>query len=341
MTATTFLDGHAAHAEPGHPERPARLEAVRRAIEADPALAALPHLGARPASRTALERVHDPAYLDVLEAFCARGGGALDVDTYATRASFEVACQSVGNLLALVDGVMSGSYSNGFAIARPPGHHARPMQAMGFCLLANASVAARHAQAAHGAERVMIVDLDVHHGNGTQEALYDDPSVLFMSSHQAEIFPGTGHLGETGAGAGEGATVNLPLPAGTSDELAGLYRAVLPALAARFRPDLVLLSFGADAHRLDPLAGLLLSVAGLAEAAGVVQEVAEAHAGGRLVVTLEGGYHPDVLAASVAAVLRRLSDPMAEIVDPFGPTARAGRDLAPLAEAVRQLHGLG
>ena len=340
MTAYSFLKDHAGHAQPGHPERPARLDAVRAAIDADPLLAGLPRLAGLPADRGALERVHAPDYLDLVEAFCERGGGDLDIDTYATPASWRVVRQSVGNLLALVDGVCRGELASGFAIARPPGHHARPMQAMGFCLLSNAAVAARHAQAARGAGRVLIVDLDVHHGNGTQEAFYDDPSVLVVSAHQADIFPGTGHLGETGAGPGEGATVNLPVPGGTGDEVVPFLRDVLAPLAARFAPDLVLCSFGADPHRLDPLGGLAMSVAGLADAVGVVQEVAEQCADGRLVVTLEGGYHPDVLAASVAALLHRLADPTAAVADPFGPTAHPPQDLAPLAEAVRQLHGL-
>jgi len=339
VTAVTFNASHAAHAEPGHPERPARLDAVAEAIAADPALADLVRLDAPPAPREALEAIHPPEYLDLLEAFCAAGGGALDVDTYATPASLDVARQSVGGLLAVVDAVFDRC-NNGFAIGRPPGHHARPAQAMGFCLLANAAIAARHAQRAHGAERVLIVDVDVHHGNGTQEAFLDDPSVLFVSSQQENIYPGGGALSEIGVGAGEGFTVNLPLPVGTGDELAGLYRAVLPPLADRFRPDLVLVSFGADTHRLDPLSGLALSVDGLADVVGAIQEVADAHADGRLVLTLEGGYHPAVLAASVAAVLRRLLDPAAEIVDPFGPTCLPPRDLAPLADAVRQRHGL-
>ncbi len=182
----------------------------------------------------------------------------------------------------------------------------------------------------------MIVDLDVHHGNGTEEAFLSDPSVLFVSSHQADIYPGTGAFGDTGVGAGQGATVNLPVPGGTGDELAGLYRAVLPGLAERFRPDLVLLSLGTDAHRLDPLAGLTLSVNGLADCVTVVQEVADAHAGGRVVATLEGGYHVDALAATVAAVAHRFRDPGAEVSDPFGPTTFPAQDLSALAEAVRQ-----
>ena len=345
MTAVSVQAGDAAHAQPGHPERPARLAAVRHAL-ADvlggaAAGADLVRVTGGPATRRALERVHEPTYLDRLEAVCARGGGGLDADTYATPASFDVARQACGDLLGVLNAVMAGQAANGLALGRPPGHHARPAAAMGFCLLSNAAVAARHAQAEHGAERVMIVDLDVHHGNGTEEASFEDPSVLFVSSHQAGLYPGTGALADVGAGAGEGATVNLPVPAGTGDELVALYRDVLPPLAARFRPDLVLLSLGTDAHRLDPLGGLALGVAGLAEAAGVVQEIADAHADGRLVGTLEGGYHVDALAATVVAVLRRFQDPAAEITDPFGPTSRPPQDLGPLAAAVRQLHGLG
>ena len=336
MTVLSIQGGDAAHAQPGHPERPARLAAVRAALDADPALAALPRRAGAPAGRRALERVHAPAYLDRLESLCESGGGPLDPDTYATPASLDVARQSCGNLLAVVDAVMAGDARSGLALGRPPGHHARPTMAMGFCLLSNAAVAARHAQAEHGAERVMIVDLDVHHGNGTEEAFASDPSVLFVSSHQAGIYPGTGALGDVGVGEGAGYTVNLPVPAGTGDELAGLYRAVLPGLAQRFRPDLVLLSLGTDAHRLDPLAGLALSVTGLADCATVVQEAADAWAGGRVVATLEGGYHVDALAATVAAVAHRFLDPGAEVSDPFGPTAFPAHDLSALAEAVRQ-----
>ena len=341
MTAASFAEGHAAHADPGHPERPARLDAIRQRVAADPALAALVPVDAPSASRAALERVHAPDYLDLLETFCDTGGGRLDPDTYATRASYAVARRACGGLVAVADVVLSGDCNNGFAVGRPPGHHARPMQAMGFCLLSHVAVAARHAQAVHGAERVLIVDVDVHHGNGTQEAFYDDPSVLFVSTHQAGLFPGGGRLDETGVGAGQGATVNVPLPAGTDDALVSLYRAVLPPLAARFRPDVVFVSAGFDAHRLDPLGGLACSVAGLVDAIGVCAEVADRWAGGRLVLSLEGGYHADALAACVTGTLRRLLDSTAPVEDPFGPSRIAGPDLGPLTERVRQRHGVG
>ena len=338
MAVLSLLADDAGHAQPGHPERPGRLDAVRAAIDGDDRLRRLDRVGGGAAGREALERVHAPAFLDRIGTMAADGGGRFDADTYVTAASWDVARRACGGLLAVVDAVVGGAGA-GFAVGRPPGHHAPPDRAMGFCLVNHVAVAARHAQAVHGAERVLIVDLDVHHGNGTQDVFFDDGSVLFVSSHQAGIYPGTGALGETGAGTGEGATVNLPLPARTGDGLVGLYRDLLPPLAARFRPDLVLVSAGFDAHRLDPLAGLALSVAGLVDLVGVVQETADAHAA-PLALALEGGYHAGALAASVAGTLRRLLDPAAEVDDPFGPSRLPAPDLAPLAEAVRGLHGL-
>ena len=347
MAVLSLLSDDAGHAQPGHPERPARLDAVRSAVAGDDRLRDLEHVEGGVASREALERVHGPAFLDRVEALSGAGGGHVDADTYVTPASWDVARRACGGLLAVVDAVVAGgaqiagaqTAGAGFAVGRPPGHHAPPDRAMGFCLVNHVAVAARHAQAVHGAERVLVVDVDVHHGNGTQDAFYDDPSVLFVSSHQAGIYPGTGALAETGGGAGAGTTVNLPLPARTDDALVDLYRAVLPPLAARFRPDLVLLSAGFDAHRLDPLAGLSLSVTGLVDLVGVVQGVADAE-GVRLAMTLEGGYHAGALAACVAGTLRRLQDPAAPVDDPFGPSRLPAPDLAPLAEAVRGVHGV-
>lgn len=342
MTVYSLRDDHALHSARGHPERPARLDSVRRAIEADLSLRDLVRMQGDAVRVDTLAHVHSPAYLDALEAFCETGGGMLDVDTYATTASWRVARESCGDLLAIVDRVCAGLADNGFALGRPPGHHARPAQAMGFCLLANAAVAARHAQAVHGVGRVLILDLDVHHGNGTQEVFYDDPNVLFVSSHQADIFPGGGSLTEIGAEAGRGATVNLPVPAGTGDAaMLDLYRQVVLPLADRFDPELVLVSAGYDAHRLDPLGGLALSVAGLTDLVRVAAKIADRHADGRLVLTLEGGYDMDVLAHGVASSLRVLLDPTAEPSDPFGPSRRPGPDLNRLSSALRKVHDLG
>ena len=338
MAVLSPLADDAGHAEPGHPERPARLDAVRARVASDDRLRDLERVEGGTAPREALERVHAPAFLDRIEAMSEGGGGHFDPDTYATAASWDVARRACGGLLAVVDAVVGGAAS-GFAVGRPPGHHAPPDRAMGFCLVNHVAVAARHAQAVHGAERVLVVDLDVHHGNGTQDAFYDDGSVLVVSSHQAGIYPGSGALGETGSGAGAGATANLPLPAQTGDALVGLYQAVLPPLAARFRPDLVLVSAGFDAHRLDPLAGLALSVTGLVDLVGVVQDVADARGAG-LALSLEGGYHAGALAACVAGTLRRLQDPTAPVDDPFGPSRLPAPDLVRLAEAVRAVHGV-
>lgn len=336
-----------AHAEPGHPERPERLHAVRKRLDADPVLAEardagrLVRVDGTEAPREALLRVHTAAHLDGLDALAARGGGHADPDTYVTADSPRIAREACGDLLAAVDHVMDGRARNAFAIGRPPGHHARPSAPMGFCLLSNVAVAARHAQAVHGARRVLVVDIDVHHGNGTEEAFYADPSVVFFSSHQAGLYPGTGRIDDLGEGAGRGATVNLPVPAGTADAgLVGAYRRLLPALAARVRPDLVLLSAGYDAHRLDPLGGLALSVAGITDLVRTVAEVADQHAGGRLVASLEGGYHAEALAHGVASTLRVLLDPSAEASDPFGPTRAPDPDVGPTVDAVARVHGL-
>ena len=352
MTVFTLRSDSDAHAEAGHPERPERRAAIQARLAADPVLVAARETGrlvrieGAEATAEALLRVHTPDHILLLDVLAAQGGGHADADTYVTAASPRIARETCGDLVACVDAVMTGAAVNAFALGRPPGHHARPSTPMGFCLLSNVAVAARHAQAVHGATRVLIVDIDVHHGNGTEEAFYADPDVVFFSSHQGGLYPGTGQTGDIGAGAGRGATVNLPVPAGTDDAgLVGAYRRLLPALAARVRPDLVLLSAGYDAHRLDPLGGLALSVAGLTDVVRVVAEVSDRYAGGRLVACLEGGYHAmaeggGALAHGVASTLRVLLDPAAEATDPFGPARAPGPDVSAVVDAVAGLHGL-
>jgi acetoin utilization deacetylase AcuC-like enzyme len=341
VTVYTLRDDHARHATPGHPERPARLEAVRRRIHADPLLAGLHRIEGAPATREQLLRVHPLAYLDALAALSARGGGMIDADTYATADSWDAATATCGDLLAVTDAVLAGDARNGFAIGRPPGHHATPDRPMGFCLLSNVALAARHAQEVYGVERVLIVDIDVHHGNGTQAVFHADPSVLFFSSHQDDIYPGSGRADDTGDGDGVGTTVNLPVPPGTADAaLLDAYERLLVPLADRFRPDLVLLSAGYDAHRLDPLGGLALSVAGLADLVRLTRGIADRHADGRLVCSLEGGYHLDALGLSVASTLRVLLDADAPADDPLGPSHLPAPSLDALVEQCRAIHGL-
>ena len=346
MTVYTLRTDTRAHAEPGHPERPERTAAIATRLASDPVLTTaqtdgrLVRIAGAEATRDALERVHTHAYLDALDALAVSGGGAWDADTYVTPDSPRVAREACGDLLAVVDAVMGGTARNGFAIGRPPGHHARPSAAMGFCLVSNVAVAARHAQAAWGAQRVLTVDIDVHHGNGTEEAFWEDPSVVTLSMHAAGLYPGTGRAEDVGEGAGRGSVVNLPLPAGTDDAGAVLALSrILPPLAARVQPDLVLLSAGYDAHRLDPLGTFALSVAGLADLVRIVRGVADTYSDGRLVASLEGGYHAEALAYGVTSTLRVMLDPDAEAADPFGPTRTPGPNVDAVVGKVERLLG--
>ncbi|HVV93895.1 MAG TPA: histone deacetylase family protein [Hyphomicrobiales bacterium] len=282
----------------GHPERPERLVAINAALGA-PAFAVLDRATPTPAPVETAELVHDPAYVAALaEARPAEGLVRLDPDTVMSPGSWEAALIGLGAATQAVDAVMTGAAANAFAAVRPPGHHAETSRPMGFCLFNNVAAAARHAQRAHGAGRVAIVDFDVHHGNGTQEIFWDDPSVLYASTHQMPLFPGTGAAGETGAGN----IVNAPLDPGDGSRAfrTRMTGVVLPAVAA-FRPDLIVVSAGFDAHRDDPLANLELDEADFAWITEEILELAARQAGGRVVSLLEGGYDLDALAASAAA----------------------------------------
>lgn len=341
MTAFSFDDTHGGHTQNGHPERPARLQAVRALLQREGLWDAALRCSTPEASRDQLERVHPGAYLDLLDTVTAAGGAQLDPDTYATADSGGIARRAVGGLLAVSDAVLTAECQNGFALVRPPGHHARPFAPMGFCLLANVALAVEHARRVHGVERVLIVDFDVHHANGTQEVFYADPDVLVVSSQQFPLWPNTGALTEVGVEEGVGATVNLPLPAGTTDAaFLGLYRRVVPVLARRHRPDVIFVSAGYDAHYLDPVGGLGLTVTGLTDTMRLLLEIADAECGGRLVAALEGGYHTDALAYSVASAFRAMADPTAPALDPLGVPPQDGPTLHRLTEAVRALHAL-
>ncbi|MCS7081561.1 MAG: histone deacetylase [Bacteroidetes bacterium] len=289
---------------PGHPERPDRLRAILGHLKKGPLWPALEPIQPDPAERAWVERVHPPEYLARLEAFCQAGGGHLDPDTVAGPESLRVALLAAGGVIAACDAVLSGRVRNAFCAVRPPGHHAERARAMGFCLLNNVAIGARYLQHRWGLERMAIVDWDVHHGNGTQEIFYEDPSVLFISLHQHPLYPGTGSRQERGRGPGEGYTLNIPLPPGSDDAVyeRAFLEEVLPALD-RFRPEALLISAGFDAHRLDPLAQQRLSEAGFRRMAELLWDVARRYAGGRLIAVLEGGYHLEALARSVEACL--------------------------------------
>ncbi len=295
------------HVEPaGHPERAERLTAVTDAIDLH--RNRLKVVPARPAESAEILAIHDDAHLSTVEEAARAGAGRLDQDTYVSADSFDVAQLAAGGSVELVHRILAGELDTGFAAVRPPGHHAEADQAMGFCLFNNVAVAARSAQQA-GAERIAIFDWDVHHGNGTQHSFETDPNVFYISSHQFPYYPGSGDFGEAGIGRGEGATLNLPLPAGCGDaEYLGIVqRVVAPALEA-FRPELILVSAGFDAHRDDPLASMNVSGAGYGAMTRVMRELAAELCGGRLAFILEGGYALSGLREGVDALLSALCD---------------------------------
>jgi len=291
---------------PGHPERPERAEALRRVALAW-GLAGHDLREPQPADEAALALVHTPEYVAAIR---ATSGHAvrLDPDTTTSPESYDVACLAAGAVIDGVRHVLATPADPAVAVVRPPGHHAEPARAMGFCLFNSVAVGAAWART-QGLSRVAIVDFDVHHGNGTQAAFYGDPSVLFVSSHQFPYYPGTGAASEIGTGAGTGFTVNLPLEAGAGDaDLDDAYRAVAMPVLDRFQPELVLVSAGFDAHHDDPLGGCRMTPAGFANLARLIDGVAWRHAGGRVVYVTEGGYSLEGLTTSLDAVLGVLAD---------------------------------
>jgi len=294
----------------GHPERPDRLVAIREALDAAGLTARCRRIEPVSAMSESLERLHDVDYIARVEQACASGEHYLDsMDVAICPESAGIARLAAGSLVALCDEVMEGRADRGFAVVRPPGHHAERDLAMGFCLFNNVAIAARHLIEVHGLSRVMIVDWDVHHGNGSQHAFDESAQVFFFSLHQYPLYPGTGRRSEVGRGPGEGTTLNCPLPPGSGDDafLAAL-RDEMASAADRFRPEFLLVSAGFDAHGADPLAQLEVTTQAYAEATRIVTEVADRHASGRLVSTLEGGYDLTALAESAEAHLRTLLD---------------------------------
>jgi acetoin utilization deacetylase AcuC-like enzyme len=294
----------------GHPERPARVDAVIQGLHRSGLLEHCHVIAPRPASEAELLRCHTPGYLERVREDVEAGRDDLSTgDTAIGPGSEAVARLAAGGVLAAVEAVMAGRVRNAFAVVRPPGHHAGPSRGMGFCLYNNVAIAARDLQAMHGIGRVLIVDWDVHHGNGTQEIFWSDPSVLVFGSHQCPLYPGSGEVRERGGAAGEGFTVNLPVPPGTcGDDLVALWRRELPVAAAAFEPDFVLVSAGFDAHRRDPLGDLGLGDDHFAALTRLVVEVAERHCEGRLVSALEGGYDLEALASAGAAHVAALME---------------------------------
>jgi acetoin utilization deacetylase AcuC-like enzyme len=301
----------------GFPERPERLTAIVKRLKEKGLLAKLVELKPAADPLEWIAAVHAPAYIERVKKASAACGDAIDHldtgDCPISARTYDAAVAAAGGALAAADAVMEGRVRNAFCAVRPPGHHALRDRAMGFCFFGNAAIAARYLQKKHGVARVLIADWDVHHGNGTQAAFYEDPAVFYFSAHRSPFYPGSGDASERGAGKGEGTTLNVPLPAGAGDaEIRKAFEEKLKPAALAFKPDFVLVSAGFDAHRDDPLGGLSVTAEGYAALTRIVREIAETCCGGRLVSFLEGGYNLEALADSVEAHVRVLMETSAD-----------------------------
>ncbi len=323
----------------GHPESPDRLRVIHDLIDRE--FSDLPLISPRLASESELALVHDVYYIQAVARTEGKAHSQLDADTGLSARSYEIARLAAGGLLQAVDALLAPNSelpsvnsklstpnsqlltpNSIFAFVRPPGHHAEADRAMGFCLFNNVAIAAAYAKRKFGLERVLIVDWDLHHGNGTQHAFYDDPSVLYFSSHQYPYYPGSGHADQVGSGAGEGFTVNAPLPHGFGDaEYLRVYSEVLKPVALEYRPELVLVSAGFDPYMKDPLGGMRMTGAGFGALTALVREIAEKTCNGRVLLTLEGGYNPEGLRDGVRAVINAFTGTPRTMQAPVAPAA--------------------
>ncbi len=321
------------HTKHHHPENNARIAGILPALERFRLLDDLVVVGAEPAVTDQLRRVHTQGLIDFVKNISYQGGGILDGgDTYATPSSYDLARLAAGSCCLAVDHIMNGRARNGFALVRPPGHHAEIDQAGGFCLFNNVAVAARHAQAAHEAKRVFILDFDVHHGNGTQNIFYEDESVFFVSMHLYAPFfyPGIGGIHEVGTRKGKGFTVNVPFPPGVGDMgYLRVFNELIAPLVRQFKPDLMLVSAGYDAHWQDPLAMASLSLTGYALMSQALVNLAGSVCDGRLLFVLEGGYKIDVLTLGIANTFSALLG-QDSIRDPIGASPESEKDVSGL-----------
>jgi acetoin utilization deacetylase AcuC-like enzyme len=329
------------HDTGAHPESALRLTTIMHVLTEAGLTSRLVPLSARDATVEEVAMVHAERYIAEVREMAKQGGAWADPDTYISPRSYDAALRAAGGCLVATDSALDGATQSAFCLVRPPGHHAMPDAAMGFCLFDNVAIAARHAVRERGIERVAIVDFDIHHGNGTQAAFYEDPAVLYFSTHQYPYYPGTGHLEEIGAGEGRGFNVNVPLPAGCGDdEYRRVFDEALEPLLDRFAPQLILVSAGYDGHFDDPLASMTLSVAGYGEMMSFLRRKAEELCQGRLVCVLEGGYHLMAEAWAVRTCLEVLLGDK-PTPDPFGkaPPGTACH-IDRVLSAVKSLHGL-
>jgi len=328
------------HETGSHPENAKRLEAVMAHLEETGRLEQLTPVNPRPATTEELNYVHQASYVSHIKDAALEGFGWLDADTIMSPDSYDAALYAAGGVIEATDAVISGKVNSAFALVRPPGHHATATAAMGFCLFNNIAIAARHALKKHKIEKVAIIDFDVHHGNGTQEAFDSDPQVLYISTHQYPHYPGSGTIYETGSGAAQGSKVNIPLPAGSGDdEYRQVFEQIIVPATKRFRPELILVSAGYDPHWADHLAMMEVSTTGFAGMVRTIKELADEFCDEKLVFTLEGGYNLKALAASVKATFDvLLGNP--DIEDPLGQPERRGAapDISELVTQIKEIH---
>ena len=292
-----------------HPESPERLVAIYEMLALPDMADKFIQIPARPATIDELAMVHRRSYIDLVADTAGKSFTSLDPDTATSAESFTAALLAAGGLLNAIDSVISGRVDNAFALVRPPGHHAEDRGAMGFCLFNNVAIGALHAINKHHLQRVLIVDWDLHHGNGTQHSFYEDPRVLYFSTHQYPYYPGTGSLEEIGMRKGMGFNVNVPLSAGADNaQYVKIFRKILCPLSAKFKPELVLVSAGFDPYYRDPLGGMKVTPEGFAYLTRILMDIADEYCAGKLVVTLEGGYHLTGLAESIKSMLLEMHD---------------------------------
>ncbi len=342
---TTIYTTHPRYVEhdlPTHSEHAGRIRAVWQRLDEAGLVSRMQAVEAQPVSEDLILTVHTPEYLELLRRVSMQDRlFRLDADTYAGPDSLEIAKLSAGGVVDALDAVLKGTADNGLAAVRPPGHHAMPDHGMGFCLLGNIAIAARYAQQQYGIERVLIVDYDVHHGNGTEAMFYDDPSVLFISTHQYPLYPGTGAATDVGTGKGTGYTINAPLPPGTGDVgYSRVFSEIVWKAAERFQPELILVSAGFDAHWADPLALMSVTLTGYAHMTSELIKMAEKLCGGKIVFVMEGGYDLDALGYGISNVARQLLGDAPN--DPLGApeNLRPEPDITPLLALLKRLHKL-
>jgi len=336
--AFAFNESHSDHRTSRHVERPERLATILKLLDVSPVRRHLETISFERPDIELLFAAHDAHHVRYVVDAIRAGYDRLDPDTYVTSGSLNAALDAIGALIGVTESVIDGRMQTGFAAIRPPGHHATRDRSMGFCLFSNIAVAVRWAQRMAGVGRVLIVDFDVHHGNGTQEIFYDEPGVMYMSIHQAPFYPGTGAAHERGTSDALNSTVNIPLSAGAGDQVyLHVMREILRPQALRFDPELIFVSAGYDAHWQDPLGGMRVTTTGFGEIVRELSDWAATCCEGRLVAALEGGYHLDALAYSVVATLDILNDPAAKVEDPIG---EAPGEVQALQHFIRDFGGM-